>query len=229
MVSWSSGKDSAYALAELLRIGDVEVVGLLTTVTQAFGRVSIHGVREELLQRQAAELRLPVHVVPIPYPCSNEEYDRRMRRATEKLRADGVEQIAFGDLFLAEVRAYRESRMREAGLTPIFPLWGRPTGSLARQIIADGWRARLVCVDPRHLLESFAGRDFDEELLRDLPSGVDPCGERGEFHTFVYGGPLFQSPIALEPGPVVSRDGFVFADFRERSSTPDPTGELSAI
>jgi uncharacterized protein (TIGR00290 family) len=228
VVSWSSGKDAAWALWEVRRSGELEVVGLLTTVSEPFERVSMHGVREEILQRQGRAARLPIVRVPIPYPCPNEVYERAMAGALEELRARGVSRIVFGDLFLEDVRRYREENLEGTGIVPVFPLWGRPTRSLAEEMIAGGLDARLVTVDPRHLPRSFAGRPFDRALLDQLPPTVDPCGERGEFHTCVSAGPMFDRPIDLVPGPVVERDGFVFADLSlsgtERSSGPPPEG-----
>lgn len=214
LISWSSGKDAAYALLEVRRTRAVTPVGLLTTVTERFARVSMHGVREELLHRQADALDLPLTAVRIPYPCPNDVYERAMGEAIEQVRSQGVRTIVFGDLFLDDVRRYRESRMEKAGMTCVFPLWHRPTQELARAMLRDGMRARLVCVDPRVLGRSFAGRPFDEELLADLPRKVDPCGENGEFHTFVTDLPLFRSPIRVRSGEVVERDGFLFADLQ---------------
>jgi uncharacterized protein (TIGR00290 family) len=212
VVSWSSGKDSAFALREVRRAGNRDVVGLLTTLTKTFGRVSMHGVREELLDRQAEAAGLPLVKVEIPFPCPNEIYERAMTGALARLRAEGVEVVVFGDLFLEEIRQYRESRMKGTGLRAEFPLWGWPTPDLAKAMIASGLTATLVCVDPRQLPAEFAGRRFDAKFLRELPPGVDPCGERGEFHTFVTDGPMFARPVRVRPGPIVERDGFVFAD-----------------
>jgi uncharacterized protein (TIGR00290 family) len=215
LVSWSSGKDSAFALWQSK---DVEIVGLLTTVTRAFGRVSMHGVREELLDRQADALGLPLLKVEIPSPCPNEVYEEQMRLAMDQARRMDVTHVVFGDLFLQDIRSYREEKLRQVNMTPIFPLWLRDTKELAREMIASGLRAHLTCVDPRKLDRSFAGRTFDATLLADLPPGVDPCGENGEFHTFVSAGPMFARPIAVMPGEVVERDGFVFADLTARAS-----------
>jgi len=212
LVAWSSGKDAAWALHELRRAGALEVVGLLTTVTADFGRVSMHAVREELLDRQAAALGLPCRKVRIPWPCPNETYEAEMARAIAEARAAGVTHVAFGDLFLEDVRAYREEKLRGTGIEPVFPLWGRDTARLAREMLAGGLRATITCVDPRQLDPAFAGRPFDGALLGALPPGVDPCGERGEFHTYAWAGPMFAAPIAVAPGAVVTRDGFVFAD-----------------
>lgn len=211
-MSWSSGKDAAFTLWELTKDPQYEVAGLLTTVTTTFGRVSMHGVREELLEAQAAAAGLPLYRVEIPFPCPNSVYETAMAGAIDHLRKDGVTHIAFGDLFLQDIRAYRETRMAPTGIRPVFPLWERPTPALAREMIGAGIEAYLVCVDPRALDRRFAGRRFDRSLLDELPPGVDPCGERGEFHTFVAGGPMFSRPIPVVPGEVVDRDGFVFAD-----------------
>ncbi len=211
-ISWSSGKDSAYALHTLRRSGEVDVVRLLTTVTAPFDRVSMHGVRTELLRRQAESLRLPVHTVEIPFPCPNRVYQEKMGAAVAAARSEAVEAMAFGDLFLEDVRRYREERLAGTGMRPLFPLWGRPTRPLAEEMIASGLRAVLVAVDPRVLPAEFAGREFDHDLLHDLPEGVDPLGERGEFHTFAYAGPMFDRPIAWRRGERVLRDGFAFQD-----------------
>lgn len=216
LISWSSGKDAAYALCEVARTRVVKPVGLLTTVTEAFGRVSMHGVREELLRTQADALDLPLTTVRIPYPCPNDVYEREMRRALEAARSGGIRHVVFGDLFLEDIRRYREARVTEVEMEGVFPLWQRPTNELAREMLRTGLRARLVCVDPRLLARSFVGRAFDERLLADLPPGVDPCGERGEFHTFVTDSPLFRSPISVRRGEIVDRDGFVFADLKPK-------------
>jgi uncharacterized protein (TIGR00290 family) len=212
LLAWSSGKDSAWALQVLRAANEVEVVGLLTTLNETFDRVAMHAVRAALLRAQAEAVGLPLTCVPLPWPCSNEQYEAAMGRALEAARRDGIEVVAFGDLFLEDIRRYREERMAGTGLRPIFPLWGLPTDALARRMIAGGLRARLTCVDPRQLAPSFAGRDFDEALLADLPATVDPCGERGEFHSFAYAGPMFRAPVAIRVGEIVERDGFVFAD-----------------
>jgi len=214
LVSWSSGKDSAWLVHVLRAQGDVELGGLLTTVNEPAQRVAMHAVRVELLQAQADALGLPLWQIPIPSPCSNEEYERAMSAAVRRAIAEGFTEIAFGDLFLEDVRRYREERLAGTGLTPRFPLFGADTTVLAREMVTAGLRARLTCVDPRALDRRFAGREFDAALLTDLPPGIDPCGERGEFHTFAYDGPMFRSPIAIECGDVVERDGFVFADLK---------------
>ncbi|HWG22344.1 MAG TPA: hypothetical protein VG225_17600 [Terracidiphilus sp.] len=214
LLSWSSGKDCAWALHLLRRQPDLEVVALLTTLNTEFDRVAMHGTRRAVLEAQAAAAGLPLWIIPLPWPCSNEIYEARMAEACNRAIAEKIDAIAFGDLFLRDVRAYRETQLKPTGLQPIFPLWDIPTDTLARDMIAGGLRAKLVCADTRQLPASFAGRDFDAALLADLPATVDPCGERGEFHSCVYAGPMFTAPIPLEPGEIVNRDGFVFADFR---------------
>ena len=212
ILSWSSGKDSAWSLQVLRSDPRYEVVALLTTITRQFDRVAMHGVRRELLEAQAAAAALPLWKLEIPTPCSNEDYDAVMRSAVERAVAEQIECIAFGDLFLEDIRRYREDRLAGSGLEPVFPLWQKPTDALAREMIEGGLRARISCVDPRALTADFAGREFDAVLLRDLPAAVDPCGERGEFHTFAYAGPMFEHAIAIETGETVERDGFVFTD-----------------
>ena len=212
LVSWSTGKDSAWCLHALRAAEDIEVVGLLATVNEVHGRVAMHAVRQELLAAQARAASLPLVVVTIPSPCSNATYDTAMEQAMTRARAEGVEAVAFGDLFLEDVRRYREERLSRAGMTGLFPLWGRPTRLLAEEMILAGLRARLTCVDPRVLPASFAGREFDRQLLDELPARVDPCGENGEFHSFAWDGPMLARPIAVRPGEIVLRDGFVFAD-----------------
>lgn len=211
-VSWSSGKDSAFALHEARRLGTADVVGLLTTVNEVHHRVAMHGTRESLLDRQVAATGLPCLKIPLPSPCPNEVYEARMAEACAHIRAQGVRHIVFGDLFLEDIRAYREARLREAGMEGVFPLWQRDTRVLAREMIDSGLVAHLVCVDPRRIDRRFAGRRYDTDLLAELPDTVDPCGENGEFHTAVSAGPMFAAPIPVEPGKVVERDGFVFAD-----------------
>jgi uncharacterized protein (TIGR00290 family) len=212
LVAWSTGKDSAFALHVVRERGDVEIVGILTTLTAGYGRVSMHGVREEVLDQQAGALGLPCRKVWIPPACVNADYERAMADATASARADGIARIVFGDLFLQDVRAYRERQLAGSGITPEFPLWGSDTAALAARMVASGLEATVVCLDPRRLPASFAARRFDAAFLADLPQGVDPCGENGEFHTCVTGGPMFAGPIGAVPGEVVARDGFVFAD-----------------
>jgi uncharacterized protein (TIGR00290 family) len=211
-VSWSSGKDSAYALLEARRSGLAEVVGVLTTLNEAYGRVAMHGVRDSLLERQLDELGLPALKVMLPNPCSNAVYEERLAEACAQLKARGVHHLVFGDLFLEDIRAYREQQLAREAMTGLFPLWRRDTAALARQMIDSGVVAHLVCVDPRRLARSFAGRRFDAQLLAELPAGVDPCGENGEFHTVVSAGPMFRRAIAVKVGDTVERDGFVFTD-----------------
>jgi uncharacterized protein (TIGR00290 family) len=214
LLSWSSGKDSAWALHVLRRRGDLEIVGLLTTINAEADRVAMHAVRRELVEAQARAAELPLTTLALPWPCSNAEYEAIVLRACREARERGVEGVAFGDLFLQDVRAYRERQLAGTGLEPLFPLWGLPTAQLAREMIASGLRARLTCVDTRVLSAEFAGREFDKALLRDLPASTDPCGEKGEFHSFCYAGPMFSRSIAIEPGEVIVRDGFAFADLR---------------
>ena len=212
LLSWSSGKDSAWTLHVLRRTPGVEVAGLLTTINEAFGRVAMHAVREELLEAQAAAAGLPLWKVPIPEACTNARYEAAMADVLERARDERFEAVAFGDLFLEDIRAYREKQMLGTGLKPLFPIWGTPTADLARLMIGSGLQARLTCVDPRALDGSFAGRAFDAALLADLPAEVDPCGERGEFHTFAWAGPMFARPVPVRVGEIVGRGGFVFAD-----------------
>jgi len=212
LVAWSSGKDSAWALHQVRRGGDYDVVGALTTVTETFGRVSMHGVREELLAAQLDAAGLKPICVPIPFPCPNDVYESRMATALAAARADGVTHVIFGDLFLADVRAYREQKLAGSGIAPVFPLWERPTQDLAREMIAAGVETYLVCVDLKQLQKSFAGRRLDAALLAELPDGVDPCGENGEFHTFVSAGPMLGRKIPVSVGATVERDGFAYAD-----------------
>lgn len=216
LLSWSSGKDSAWALHVLRQRGDVEVVGLLTTFNEAAGRVAMHAVRRELVEAQAAAAGLPLCSVPLPWPCSNEEYEKIMSEVVARARESEITQIAFGDLFLEDIRAYRVRQLAGSGIEPIFPVWTTPqdTPMLARQMLRAGLRAVLTCVDPRQLDSRFAGRSFDAALLAELPSAVDPCGERGEFHTFCHAGPMFKSEIRVVLGESVIRDGFCFADLR---------------
>jgi uncharacterized protein (TIGR00290 family) len=212
LLAWSSGKDSAWALHTLRQDPRVEVVGLLTTVNEAHDRVAMHAVRRALLERQAEAVGLPVIAIGIPSPCPNEVYEDAMRRALAEARARGITGVAFGDLFLEDVRRYRERQMEGTGLVPRFPLWQRPTAELAAEMIRSGLRARLSCVDPRVMPADLAGEPFDRALLDRLPEGVDPCGENGEFHTFAWDGPMFRHPVPVRRGEVVTRDGFVFAD-----------------
>ena len=211
-LSWSSGKDSAWALKVIRELDTVDVVGLLTTVNTTHSRVAMHAVRETLLDQQAAAVGLPLLKIPLPWPCSNQIYEQEMEKAMAQARDQGVTHVVFGDLFLDEVRRYREEKLAACNMIPLFPLWHRETRSLAEQMIEAGLTAHLTCVDPKQLDATFAGRLFDASLLRDLPPGVDPCGENGEFHTFASAGPMFHSAVPIEFGQVLERDGFVFAD-----------------
>ena len=212
LIAWSSGKDSAWALHEARRTGEFAIVGALTTVTDVFARVSMHGVREELLRAQLKAAGLPAIVVRIPYPCPNEVYEREMAAAIADAKARGVTHMIFGDLYLEDVRAYREKNLAGTGITPVFPLWLKPTDALARDMIAGGVEAHLAVVDLKKLPAAFAGRRFDAGLIGALPAGSDPCGENGEFHTFVSAGPMLARKIAVKVGETVERDGFAFAD-----------------
>ena len=213
LVSWSTGKDSAWML-HLLRRQRIEVAGLLTTVNAEAQRVAMHAVRVPLLEAQAQAAALPLRMLPIPSPCPNEVYEKTMAEAVRVAVADGVTHIAFADLFLEDIRRYREERLAGSGLTPLFPLFGADTAKLAREMIAAGLRARITCLDPRRLDRTFAGREFDSSLLTDLPADVDACGERGEFHTFCYAGPMFTAPVAVATGVTIDREGFVFTDMQ---------------
>jgi uncharacterized protein (TIGR00290 family) len=211
-MSWSSGKDSAFAFHEARRQGLADIVGVLTTINEVHDRVAMHGVRHALLDRQIAALGVPAIKVALPSPCSREIYEARMAEACALLKGQGVAHMIFGDLFLEDIRAYREEKLKAADMSGIFPLWRRETRALADDMISSGLEAHLVCVDPRQLDPSFAGRRFDHALLHDLPARVDPCGENGEFHTFVHAGPIFGEPIGCRRGATVARDGFVFCD-----------------
>ncbi|OJU28451.1 MAG: ATP-binding protein [Alphaproteobacteria bacterium 64-6] len=218
LLSWSTGKDSAWALHVLRQTPGLEIVGLLSSINEEADRVSMHGVRRSLAKAQAKAAGLPLHIISLPSPCSNEVYEERMSAFVAKARAAGVEAMAFGDLFLEDIRAYREERLRGSGITPLFPLWERDTRQLARDMISSGLRARVVSLDPRAIARDLIGREFDADLLDDLPSTADPCGENGEFHTFAYAGPMFNAPIDVATGAIVERDGFVFADLVRQKS-----------
>ena len=214
LLAWSSGKDSAWTL-HVLRQQNVEVSAILTTLNEAADRVAMHGVRRSLLEAQSDAIGIPVWKIPLPWPCTNDDYEQRMAEACRRAVAEGFGRIAFGDLFLQDVRAYRERQLTGSGLTPLFPLWEVPTPQLARDMIGGGLRARLSCVDSKALDAAFAGREFDLRLLEDLPAGADPCGEKGEFHTFVYDGPMFRRPLRLASGEVRDVNGFVYTDLME--------------
>ena len=220
LLSWSSGKDSAWALHLLRQNSDIEIAGLLTTINTQFQRVAMHGTRHALLRAQTEAAGLPLWEIPLPWPCSNEHYELAMSSACAAAVKQEISGIAFGDLFLEDIRRYREDRLRDTGLQPIFPVWGLNTKDLISTMIDAGLRARIVCVDPAKLPTEFAGCDLDHDLLRRLPAGVDPCGENGEFHTFAYAGPMFSGPIAIESGERVTRDGFIFADVLPKEPVP---------
>lgn len=220
LLSWSGGKDSAMTLYELRRAGGYEIVALLTTITEGYDRISMHGVRRVLLERQAASLGLPLHQAMIPPGCTNAQYEATMRAVLTHYQAQGVTACAFGDLFLQDIRAYRERNLAAIGMKALFPVWGRDTTEFIRSFIALGFKAVVTCVDPRALPPTFAGRLIDERFLRDLPPGVDPCGENGEFHSFVYTGPIFKEEVKVTVGQVVLRDGFAFCDLLPGEETP---------
>jgi uncharacterized protein (TIGR00290 family) len=214
LLSWSSGKDSAWSLHLLRQQNEYEIVGLLTTFNREANRVAMHAVRRTLVEAQARAVGIPLWGVDLPHPCSNAEYECIMKETCKAAVQSSIECIAFGDLFLADIRTYREKQLENSGLEPIFPVWAIPTRELAPCMIRSGVRAKLTCVDPKRLAPEFVGREFDERLLSDLPPEVDPCGENGEFHTFVYAGPMFQDDLSVEVGEIVSRDGFEFADLK---------------
>jgi len=212
LVSWSSGKDSAWLIHVLRSQGDIEIGALMTTINEPAQRVAMHAVRVDLLEAQAIALGLPLWKIPIPSPCPNDAYESSMAGAVARAVGEGFTHVAFGDLFLEDIRRYREERLAGTGLTPIFPLFGADTAALAREMIRGGLRARITCLNPKVLDRSFAGREFDAGFLDDLPPAIDPCGERGEFHTCSYGGPMFRHAVPIETGITIERDGFVFTD-----------------
>jgi len=214
LVSWSTGKDAAYALWQLLQRSGVEIAGLLTTIRAPQQAVTMHEVGRDLLNAQAEALGLPLRTLELPWPCPNEQYARIMGEAMEQARAEGIDTVAFGDLFLEDVRHYREESLARVGMNALFPLWGRRTDELVREMLAAGLRARIACVDTRKLPASFVGRDLDEALLAELPPDVDPCGERGEFHTFVWDGPMFRHPVAVETAGIAQDGDFAWAELR---------------
>lgn len=211
-MSWSTGKDSSFALYQLMKSPDIEVKCLLTTVTEDYNRVSMHAVREELLERQAESLGLSLYKIKIPKQCTNEIYESRMREAINEALKQGITHMAFGDLFLEDVRNYRMEKLKGTGIEPLFPLWHSDTKELANEMVRSGLKAVVTCINPKVMPESFAGREFNASFLADLPKDVDPCGENGEFHTFVYDGPMFQKPISIKVGEIIQRDGFIFTD-----------------
>ena len=218
LMSWSSGKDSAWALYRLQQDPQIEIDGLFCTVNSEFNRVSMHAIRVELLQQQASCIGLPLDIIEIPYPCSNEEYEEIMSQFVESAKAVNIEYFAFGDLFLDDVRKYREEKLTGTGISPLFPIWGIPTDKLSRDMMRSGLKAVITCVDPKNLPQEFIGREYNEAFLEDLPEGVDPCGENGEFHSFVFDAPNFARPIEISLGEVVKRDGFIFVDVVERAA-----------
>ena len=214
MLSWSSGKDSAYALHLLLKDPSINLLGLFTTVNQKFERVAMHAVRLRLLKEQARQIGLPIHIIEIPFPCSNADYEKIMTGFIAKIQADNIEAVAFGDLYLEDIRNYRIAQMQGTGIEPIFPCWGIDTKELSQSIINIGIKANITCIDPKQISVDFAGRTFNQSLLESLPDTVDSCGENGEFHTFVYDSPDFNNPINITQGETVERDGFVFTDWQ---------------
>ncbi len=213
LLSWSSGKDSAWSLHTLKQNKTIELCGLFTTINEEYDRVAMHGVRTQILKAQAKAAELPLHVISLPNPCPNEIYEERMGAFIKQAKVDHIEGMAFGDLFLEDIRAYREGNLKDTGIEPLFPIWGLDTAELAMEMISGGLETYITCVDSRQLDGAFAGRRFDEAFLSDLPEGVDPCGENGEFHTMVVGGPMFNHRLQIKPGEIVDRDGFIFADF----------------
>ena len=218
LMSWSSGKDSAWALHKLQQNPEIDLVGLFCTVNKEFDRVAMHGVRVELLQKQAKSIGLPLEIIEIPYPCSNAEYEKIMGQFVERAKIDNIEYFAFGDLFLEDVRNYREEKLKGSGIKPIFPIWGIPTDKLSREMISSGLRTVITCINPKQIPKEFVGREFDEGFLDSLPETIDPCGENGEFHSFVFDGPMFKEQIEIFLGDIVHRDGFVFADVLPKST-----------
>ena len=212
LMSWSSGKDSAWALHKLQQNPEIELVGLFCTVNKEFDRVAMHGVRVELLQKQAESIGLPLEIIEIPYPCSNAEYEKIMGQFVERVKNDNIEYFAFGDLFLEDVRNYREEKLKGSGIKPVFPIWGMPTDKLSREMISSGLRTVITCINPKQTPKEFVGKEFDEDFLDSLPGTIDPCGENGEFHSFVYDGPMFKDKIEIFVGDIIHRDDFVFAD-----------------
>lgn len=218
LLSWSSGKDSAWTLYQLQQDDGIELVGLVTTVNQTHQRVAMHAVRVSLLEQQAEAAGLPLHIINIPHPCSNEIYNKAMEDFFKSIEGQGITHMAFGDLYLEDIRQYRIDNLKKTSLAPLFPLWLKPTDVLAQAMLAGGLKTRITCVDPKQLSASFVGREFNQAFLDDLPETVDPCGENGEFHSFAYDGPMFKQPIKIQLGETVERDGFVFADLLPENS-----------
>ena len=218
LLSWSSGKDSAWALHILQQSNDIEVIGLFTTINRVHRRVAMHAVSDRLLRAQARAVGFPLQELEIPYPCSDAEYARVMERFLAEAATHGIKEIAFGDLALENIRRYREEKMRNTGIEPVFPIWGTPTNILSKELIKAGFRMLVTCIDPRAVPRKLIGREYDKTFLEELPDGVDPCGENGEFHTFVFDGPIFKEPLQVQPGRIVERDGFAFADVVQQSS-----------
>jgi uncharacterized protein (TIGR00290 family) len=218
LMSWSSGKDSAWALYKLQQNPEIDLVGLFCTVNKEFERVAMHGVRVELLQKQAKSIGLPLEIIEIPYPCSNAEYEKIMGLFVERAKNKNIEHFAFGDLFLEDIRNYREEKLKDSGIKPLFPIWGIPTDKLSREMIGSGLRTVITCINPKQTPIEFVGKEYDESFLDSLPETIDPCGENGEFHSFVYDGPMFKDPIEVVVGNIVHRDDFVFADVLPKSA-----------
>ncbi|RRS30071.1 MAG: ATP-binding domain-containing protein [Epsilonproteobacteria bacterium (ex Lamellibrachia satsuma)] len=218
LMSWSSGKDSAWALHKLQQNPEIDLVGLFCTVNEEFCRVTMHGVRVELIKKQALSIGLPLEIIEIPHPCSNAEYEKIMGQFVERAKSNNIEYFAFGDLFLEDVRNYREEKLKGSGIKPIFPVWGIPTDKLLRQMISSGLRTVITCINPKQISKEFVGKELDENFLCSLPKNVDPCGENGEFHSFVFDGPMFKEKIEISVGDIVHRDNFVFADVFSKST-----------
>ena len=221
LLSWSSGKDSAWALYKLQQDPEIDLAGLFCTINNEFNRVTMHAVRIELLRQQAKSVDLPLEIIEIPYPCSNDAYGKIIARFVEKAKKAEIECFAFGDLYLEDVRDYRIEKLRGTGITPVFPIWGTPTEKLSREMIRKGLKAIITCVDPKQIPNEFVGKEYDEAFLNNLPVGADPCGEKGEFHSFVYNGPMFKTRVAITLGDVVERDGFIFIDVLENGAESD--------
>lgn len=212
LMSWSSGKDSAWALYNLQQDPEIDLVGLFCTVNKEFNRVAMHGVRVELLQKQAQSIGLPLEILEIPNPCSNSEYEAVMSEFVDRAKSSKIERFAFGDLFLEDIRHYREEKLKDSGISPIFPIWGIPTDMLIREMISGGLKTVITCIDPKQISKEFVGKELDESFLSKLPKNIDPCGENGEFHSFVFDGPMFKEKIEIRVGDIVQRDNFIFAD-----------------